>query len=58
MKDANAWNSLYLASATPPRPNPSPSAAGGISTKRELSALQKLGMDAAVGMALYKNRLA
>ena len=32
-------------------------AAGGISTKRELRALEKLGMDAAVGMALYKNRL-
>jgi phosphoribosylformimino-5-aminoimidazole carboxamide ribotide isomerase len=33
-------------------------AAGGISTKRELNALAKLGMDAAVGMALYKHRLA
>jgi phosphoribosylformimino-5-aminoimidazole carboxamide ribotide isomerase len=32
-------------------------AAGGISTKHELRALEKLGMDAAVGMALYKNRL-
>jgi len=32
-------------------------AAGGISTKRELRALEKLGMDAAVGMALYKKRL-
>ncbi len=32
-------------------------AAGGISTKRELRALEKMGMDAAVGMALYKNRL-
>ncbi len=32
-------------------------AAGGISTKRELFALEKMGMDAAVGMALYKNRL-
>jgi len=32
-------------------------AAGGISTKRELRELEKLGMDAAVGMALYKNRL-
>jgi phosphoribosylformimino-5-aminoimidazole carboxamide ribotide isomerase len=33
-------------------------AAGGVSTRRELKALEKLGMDAAVGMALYKNRLA
>ncbi len=33
-------------------------AAGGISTKRELRALEEIGMDAAVGMALYKNRLA
>jgi phosphoribosylformimino-5-aminoimidazole carboxamide ribotide isomerase len=32
-------------------------AAGGISTNREIRALEKLGMDAAVGMALYKNRL-
>ena len=32
-------------------------AAGGISTAREITALQKIGMDAAVGMALYKNRL-
>jgi phosphoribosylformimino-5-aminoimidazole carboxamide ribotide isomerase len=32
-------------------------AAGGISTKRELRALENIGMDAAVGMALYKNRL-
>jgi phosphoribosylformimino-5-aminoimidazole carboxamide ribotide isomerase len=32
-------------------------AAGGIKTRREISALEKLGMDAAVGMALYKNRL-
>lgn len=32
-------------------------AAGGISTKRELRELEKMGMDAAVGMALYKNRL-
>ncbi|HKI13301.1 MAG TPA: HisA/HisF-related TIM barrel protein [Candidatus Acidoferrum sp.] len=30
---------------------------GGISTARQISALQKLGMDAAVGMALYKNHL-
>lgn len=33
-------------------------AAGGISTKRELRELEKMAMDAAVGMALYKNRLA
>jgi phosphoribosylformimino-5-aminoimidazole carboxamide ribotide isomerase len=32
-------------------------AAGGISTLREIRALDKLGMDAAVGMALYKNRV-
>jgi len=32
-------------------------AAGGISTARQISALQKVAMDAAVGMALYKNRL-
>ena len=32
-------------------------AAGGIKTRREISALEKLGMDAAVGMAMYKNRI-
>jgi len=32
-------------------------AAGGIRTCREISALEKIGMDAAVGMAVYKNRL-
>jgi phosphoribosylformimino-5-aminoimidazole carboxamide ribotide isomerase len=32
-------------------------AAGGIKSRREISALEKLGMDAAVGMAVYKNRL-
>jgi phosphoribosylformimino-5-aminoimidazole carboxamide ribonucleotide (ProFAR) isomerase len=32
-------------------------AAGGIKTRREIYALQKIGMDAAVGMAIYKNRL-
>ena len=32
-------------------------AAGGISSRREIRALEKLGMDAAVGMALYKNRI-
>ena len=32
-------------------------AAGGIKTRREIAALDHLGMDAAVGMALYKNRL-
>lgn len=32
-------------------------AAGGISTTREIRALEKIGMDSAVGMALYKNRL-
>jgi len=32
-------------------------AAGGISTTREVGALEEIGMDAAVGMALYKNRV-
>ncbi len=32
-------------------------AAGGIKTRREISVLEKLKMDAAVGMALYKNLL-
>jgi phosphoribosylformimino-5-aminoimidazole carboxamide ribotide isomerase len=32
-------------------------AAGGISTTREIRALEKIGMDAAVGMALYKSRV-
>jgi phosphoribosylformimino-5-aminoimidazole carboxamide ribotide isomerase len=32
-------------------------AAGGISTQREIRALEKIGMDSAVGMALYKNRV-
>lgn len=32
-------------------------AAGGIRTKREIAALERIGMDAAVGMALYKDRL-
>lgn len=32
-------------------------AAGGIKTLREISALEKMQMDAAVGMALYKNLL-
>lgn len=32
-------------------------AAGGIKTRREVAALAKLKMDAAVGMALYKNLL-
>jgi phosphoribosylformimino-5-aminoimidazole carboxamide ribonucleotide (ProFAR) isomerase len=32
-------------------------AAGGIKTQREITALEKLQMDAAVGMAVYKNRL-
>jgi phosphoribosylformimino-5-aminoimidazole carboxamide ribotide isomerase len=32
-------------------------AAGGVSTRREIAALEKFGMDAAVGMALYKKRL-
>ena len=32
-------------------------AAGGIKTRREIRALEKLHMDAAVGMAVYKNHL-
>jgi phosphoribosylformimino-5-aminoimidazole carboxamide ribotide isomerase len=32
-------------------------AAGGIKTRREVEALQKIGIDAAVGMAMYKNIL-
>jgi phosphoribosylformimino-5-aminoimidazole carboxamide ribonucleotide (ProFAR) isomerase len=32
-------------------------AAGGIRSRREIRALARLGMDAAVGMALYTNRL-
>jgi len=32
-------------------------AAGGITTQREITALEKLNMHAAVGMALYKNRI-
>ena len=32
-------------------------AAGGISTAQQIRSLEKCGMDAAVGMALYKNRV-
>lgn len=32
-------------------------AAGGIKTRREIAALDRLGIDAAVGMAMYKKRL-
>jgi phosphoribosylformimino-5-aminoimidazole carboxamide ribotide isomerase len=32
-------------------------AAGGITTRQEIAALERMGMDAAVGMAMYKNRL-
>ena len=32
-------------------------AAGGIKTRREIKVLETIGMDAAVGMAVYKNRL-
>lgn len=32
-------------------------AAGGIKTRREVAALEKIGMDAAAGMAMYKNVL-
>jgi len=37
---------------------PSNIAAGGIKTRREISALEKMEMDAAVGMAMYKNGFA
>jgi phosphoribosylformimino-5-aminoimidazole carboxamide ribonucleotide (ProFAR) isomerase len=30
-------------------------AAGGVKTRREVAALARLNMDAAVGMAMYKN---
>jgi phosphoribosylformimino-5-aminoimidazole carboxamide ribotide isomerase len=32
-------------------------AAGGIKSSREIAALEKIGMDAAVGMAMYKDRV-
>ena len=32
-------------------------AAGGIKSRHDINALEKIGMDAAVGMAIYKNRL-
>jgi phosphoribosylformimino-5-aminoimidazole carboxamide ribonucleotide (ProFAR) isomerase len=32
-------------------------AAGGIKADHEIAALERIGMDAAVGMAMYKNRL-
>jgi phosphoribosylformimino-5-aminoimidazole carboxamide ribotide isomerase len=32
-------------------------ASGGISSRRQIDALENIGMDAAVGMAVYKNRL-
>lgn len=32
-------------------------AAGGIKTRREIDALEEIGMDSAVGMALYKKRV-
>ena len=32
-------------------------AAGGIATKRDIRALERIGMDSAVGMALYQNRV-
>ena len=32
-------------------------AAGGIKTQREIATLEKLGMDAAVGMAMYKGKI-
>jgi len=32
-------------------------AAGGISTRREIATLEKLGMDAAVGMAMYRSKI-
>jgi phosphoribosylformimino-5-aminoimidazole carboxamide ribonucleotide (ProFAR) isomerase len=33
-------------------------AAGGIRSMREVNALEKIGMDAAVGMAIYTGKLA
>jgi phosphoribosylformimino-5-aminoimidazole carboxamide ribotide isomerase len=53
MRGANlAWfRALRMASKLPIV------AAGGISTKGEIRALEGLNMDAAVGMALYKNRV-
>jgi phosphoribosylformimino-5-aminoimidazole carboxamide ribonucleotide (ProFAR) isomerase len=32
-------------------------AAGGIKTRLEIAALERMGMDAAVGMAMYKDKL-
>jgi len=32
-------------------------AAGGIKSQREIDTLERMGIDAAVGMALYKGRL-
>src|SRR5258708_1152077 len=32
-------------------------AAGGIKKRPQIAALEKIGMDAAVGMAMYKNRM-
>lgn len=32
-------------------------AAGGVRSRRDVAALERMGMDAAVGMAVYKNRL-
>lgn len=53
MRGANAewFQKLRKASAHPII------AAGGIKTGSEIAALEKMGMDAAVGMALYKKRL-
>jgi phosphoribosylformimino-5-aminoimidazole carboxamide ribonucleotide (ProFAR) isomerase len=53
MRGANlAWFRLLRSATSHPI-----IAAGGIKTRRELAALEKIGMDAAVGMAVYKNRL-
>jgi len=32
-------------------------AAGGIKTRSEIAALEEIGMDAAVGMAMYRDQL-
>lgn len=53
MRGANLQWFAKLAKATKRRVI----AAGGISSEREIRQLEKWGMDAAVGMALYKNRV-
>jgi phosphoribosylformimino-5-aminoimidazole carboxamide ribotide isomerase len=53
MRGANlAWFRALRAATTLPIV-----AAGGISTTREVSTLERAGMDSAVGMAIYKDRI-